>query len=188
MEEEQMNSPRTNILKTAAASAAALCLVAAFSFAPATAADMKEPDLLVTSMAKISLMTAENVHIRDINVDTVNGVVTLHGKVPTEAEKARAESVVKSTQGVKSVQNLLQVVPEAKKDQVEEKDDVVKERVKKALDAADDAVDGVSVASVNKGVVLLSGKVSLSAKLRAIEIAYDVPGVRRVASEIEIQS
>ena len=39
---------------------------------------------------------------------------------------------------------------------------------------------------MNKGVVLLSGKTkSLSDKLRAIEVAWGVSGVRKVASEIE---
>ena len=48
------------------------------------------------------------------------------------------------------------------------------------------ALDDVKVASVNKGVVLLSGKTDgLGHTLQAIEAAYKVPGVRRVASEIE---
>jgi osmotically-inducible protein OsmY len=42
------------------------------------------------------------------------------------------------------------------------------------------------VQSVNKGVVLLSGKTNdLSGKLKAIEVALAQPGVRRVASEIQ---
>jgi osmotically-inducible protein OsmY len=42
------------------------------------------------------------------------------------------------------------------------------------------------VASVNKGVVLLSGKTaSLGQELLAIERVYTVDGVRRVSSEIE---
>ena len=48
------------------------------------------------------------------------------------------------------------------------------------------ALENVKVASVNKGVVLLSGKAeTLDAKLEAIERAAGVPGVRRVSSEIE---
>ena len=50
---------------------------------------------------------------------------------------------------------------------------------------ADSGASGVRVASVNKGVVLLSGRVvGLDEKLRAIELAAGVKGVRRVASEI----
>jgi osmotically-inducible protein OsmY len=44
----------------------------------------------------------------------------------------------------------------------------------------------VNVASVNNGVVLLSGKTdSLTEDLRAIENAYSVKGVNRVASELK---
>ena len=47
-------------------------------------------------------------------------------------------------------------------------------------------MDGINVASVNKGVVLLSGKTqSLGQKLLVIERVYTVNGVHRVSSEIE---
>jgi osmotically-inducible protein OsmY len=47
-------------------------------------------------------------------------------------------------------------------------------------------IDDVKVASVNNGVVLLSGKAAnLTETLRAIENAYSVNGVHRVASEIQ---
>jgi osmotically-inducible protein OsmY len=47
-------------------------------------------------------------------------------------------------------------------------------------------MEDVKVASVNKGLVLLSGKTDdLTQKLRAIENAYSVNGVRRVASDIQ---
>jgi osmotically-inducible protein OsmY len=46
---------------------------------------------------------------------------------------------------------------------------------------------GIKVASVNKGVVLLSGKAtSLDAHLEAIEVASAVSGVKRVATEVEV--
>jgi osmotically-inducible protein OsmY len=47
-------------------------------------------------------------------------------------------------------------------------------------------MDHVSVASVNNGLVLLSGKTAdLTQKLRAIQNAYTVTGVQRVSSDIE---
>jgi len=47
-------------------------------------------------------------------------------------------------------------------------------------------MEDVKVSSVNNGLVLLSGKTAdLHQKLRAIENAYTVNGVRRVASEIQ---
>jgi len=48
---------------------------------------------------------------RNINVDVVEGVVTLRGQVDTADAKAEAERVAKETDGVKSVKNELKVVP-----------------------------------------------------------------------------
>ena len=50
---------------------------------------------------------------RKINVDVNNNVVTLRGTVETAAQKAEAERIAKSTEGVKRVANQLKV--EAKK-------------------------------------------------------------------------
>jgi len=50
---------------------------------------------------------------RKINVDVNNNVVTLRGTVETPAQKAEAERIAKSTEGVKRVTNQLKV--EAKK-------------------------------------------------------------------------
>ena len=50
----------------------------------------------------------------DINITVRRGVVTLNGAVPTAAGRTRAEAIVKSTDGVRSVNNRLKVAPEAK--------------------------------------------------------------------------
>ncbi|MEO5763079.1 MAG: BON domain-containing protein [Vicinamibacteria bacterium] len=146
------------------------------------------PDAWLTTKAKIALLTTEGLRVRGVNVDTVNGAVTLHGKVKTEMDKENAASTVRGVDGVKSVNNLVQVVPDAFKDSVKASDAIVKDRVQAAL-KMDKMVAPVSVASVNNGVVLLSGKVpTLNEKLRAIELAWNVDGVARVASEIEVVS
>jgi hypothetical protein len=48
---------------------------------------------------------------RKINVDVVDGVVTLRGQVDTAEGKTEAERMAKETDGVKSVKNELKVVP-----------------------------------------------------------------------------
>src|SRR5438067_13819703 len=48
---------------------------------------------------------------RNINVDVVEGAVTLRGNVDTAEAKAEAERVAKETAGVKKVTNQLKVVP-----------------------------------------------------------------------------
>ncbi len=149
------------------------------------AADTNDPWL--TMKAKIILLTTDGLTSRAINVDSVNGAVTLHGKVPTAAERDKAALAVKDVEGVKSVKNLLQVVPESAKKRVNASDEVIKDRVQASLRSVK-YLEGISVASVNKGVVLLSGRAStLTEKLRAIELAAGVDGVARVASEIETE-
>ena len=143
------------------------------------------PDPWITTKAKIALLTADGVSVTAVNVDTVEGNVTLHGKVKSEGEKERAAAAVRKVDGVKDVKNLLQVVPEAFKEATDVADSSIKDGVEASLKGAP-ALKDVKVASVNKGVVLLSGKTDgLGHTLQAIEAAYKVPGVRRVASEIE---
>lgn len=146
------------------------------------------PDAWVTMKTKVSLMTADGIRTSDLNVDTVNGVVTLHGKVATEAEKAKAADVARGIDGVKEVKNLLQIVPNSQRKVVERTDDQIKEGVEAAFKANRRIHDsGIKVASVNKGVVLLSGKTkSLEAHLESVQVADAVRGVRRVSTEVEV--
>jgi osmotically-inducible protein OsmY len=142
-------------------------------------------DPWITTKAKMALFTTEGVSGTAINVDTVNGLVTLHGKVVSDAERTKAESAVRGIEGVANVRNLLQVVSEKREDAVEASDAQVKERVQNVL-KTDQAFNDVSVQSVNAGVVLLAGSVqTLGDHLRAVEHAARVPGVKRVASEIK---
>ena len=152
----------------------------------ALAAD--RPDAWVTMKTKLALMTTEGVDTWDLNVDTVNGLVTLHGKVASADAKQKAETVTTGVEGVKSVKNLLQVVAKADRDVITQEDGAVKTAVQKAFDANQLVKDsGISIASVNKGVVLLSGDTkSLEANVKAVELARSIPGVRRVSSEVTV--
>jgi hyperosmotically inducible protein len=168
--------------------AAALALGVCLSGAPAMAADTS--DAWITMKTKIALMTTDNVSAADLNVDTVNGVVTLHGKVATEGEKTKAERLAEKIDGVKSVKNLLQIVPGSKREVVERSDADVKDAVQAAFKADAKVKDsGISVASVNKGVVLLAGKAkSLESHLEAVQVASAVKGVRRVSTEVQLDA
>lgn len=158
-------------------------IVAAMTFATSTAlADA--PDPWITTKVKVSLLTAEGVNPMDVNVDTLDGRVTLQGQVPTAAEQAKAEQVARGVDGVRDVRNLIQVVPASAKEHVAASDDDVRTRVQTALDE-DPALQGVEVSSVDDGVVVLGGEAeTLSAHKDALEAARAVSGVRRVASEI----
>jgi len=119
-------------------------------------------------------------------VDQSSSMLEPFGAQP---DKQKAEGVAQGIEGVKSVKDLLQVVPKPQRDAVDKTDDVVKDDVKKAFDADPVVKDsGISVASVNKGVVLLSGSAkTLDAHLRAVEVARKVPGVHRVSSEVTVE-
>ena len=162
-----------------------VALVGAVVVASAVAARADIKDSWITTKAKIALLTTDGFSVKGANVDTLNGYVTTHGKVGTTADRTRAEQTVRKVDGVKSVKNLLQVVPVSMEDIVASNDSDVKDRVEASL-KTDTRMNDVKVASVNNGVVLLSGKAAnLNEKLRAIENVYSVNGVHRVASEIE---
>jgi hyperosmotically inducible periplasmic protein len=160
--------------------------LALFAASPSWAA-MEAPDAWITTKVKMALLTADDVPVTVINVDTVDGRVTLHGVVATDAEKANAETAARSIDGVRTVQNLLQVVPASRKEAVKVADAQLQKNVEAVL-TRDAALEdsSVKVASVHDGVVLLSGSTkTLSAHRRALEDARAVPGVKRVSSEIQ---
>lgn len=153
--------------------------------APAFGAEASDPWL--TAKVKTSLLTAEGVDALKIDVDTNDGRVTLHGKASTAVERERAEKLAKQVHGVREVRNLIEVVPASMDEAVAVIDEDIEKRVKEAL-AADSMLAGsrVTVQSVNQGAALLGGTAeSLSAHLRALELARGVEGVRRVESQIE---
>jgi len=163
-------------------------LVGTIVVAGAVAASADVNDSWITTKAKIALLTMDGFSVNGANVDTINGNVTMHGKVATTEDRTKAELTVRKVSGVKSVNNLLQVVPSNVKEAVAANDSDVKERVEASL-KADIKMKDVNVASVNNGVVLLAGETdTLPAQLSAIEAAREVPGVKRVASEIKTDS
>jgi hyperosmotically inducible periplasmic protein len=158
-----------------------------FLVAPVGIAAADTHDAVISTKAKIKLLTADDVSVKDVNVDTRDGRVVLHGKVATEGEKERAEAAVRKVDGVKSVENLLQVVPKTEEKPVKAADEQIEKEVKEHL--RDEGLKDVHVKSVDNGVVLLEGKARTHRdELAAIEHAHMVPGVRRVASEIEVES
>jgi osmotically-inducible protein OsmY len=75
------------------------------------------PDSWVTIRAQSILNSDEGVRASAIRVKTVNGHVTLSGKVRSQREKTRAADDVRLVPGVMQVRNLLQVVRAADKQQ-----------------------------------------------------------------------
>jgi len=69
------------------------------------------PDAVITSKIKSGFIKDKIVRSRNYNVDTAGGVVTVRGKARSQAEADRAIEIAKSTQGVSSVKNEIQVIP-----------------------------------------------------------------------------
>lgn len=162
----------------------AVLLSGALATAPAFAAT---PDGLITAKTKLSLWTTGGVRSDLVHVDTNDGVVTLYGKVPSDEQKAKAEQVARNQKDVREVKNLLQVVPADEAKAVRRADKELKAAAEKGLKA--DAMikdSSIKVKSVDNGVVLLAGKAkTFSDHLRAISVVDRIPGVSRVASEVE---
>jgi len=145
------------------------------------------PDGWITTKVKLSLFTAPDVDPNAVHVDTLNGMVILHGKVRTAADKKAAERIAERYATSHRVRNLLQVVLEKDGKFVARSDGELRDAAKKRL--SDDKSLGdssISVKSVDHGVVLLAGNAhSLTDYLSAVEDVRRVPGVRRVSSEVQ---
>ncbi|MFG6414266.1 BON domain-containing protein [Roseateles sp. DC23W] len=77
---------------------------------PAANAKVWVKDSVVTTKVKAQLAASKVSSLATVHVDTdANGHVQLTGKVASQAEKDRAESIAKATEGVKMVDNQLTI-------------------------------------------------------------------------------
>ena len=72
---------------------------------PPQQADSQQPmsDTWITTKVKAELLATKDVSGLDLNVETVNGVVSLSGDADTQAEADRAVAVAKAVEGVSRV-------------------------------------------------------------------------------------
>lgn len=68
-------------------------------------------DATITTRVKTALLNDPDVGGLRIDVDTFKGVVTLSGRVKTQAEEQKAIAIAKRTGGVTDVKSTLQVEP-----------------------------------------------------------------------------
>ena len=144
-------------------------------------------DAFITTKVKMELIKSEGLDPFRINVDTFDGIVTLHGQVDSATEKTKAEQEARGVKGVKNVRDLLAVVPKNLKDQVAASDDQIQKRVETALESDGSLQNShIKVNDVHAGTVVLSGNAdTLSSHYRALQDARHVAGVKKVASEIQ---
>jgi hyperosmotically inducible protein len=95
----------TRTLVAAFALGSALPIAATTAFAAGNDNDSNHPvnDSWITTKVKAELATTDGVKSNDVDVKTVNGVVTLTGMLPTDVAVKKAVAAAESIQGVKKV-------------------------------------------------------------------------------------
>jgi hyperosmotically inducible protein len=157
-------------------------------------------DSIVTAKVKGELATDKQTSAIKIAVDTVGGVVTLSGTVPTDTEKKKAEELAKKTDGVKRVVNKISVDPNslgatnigdkageaAKNVEGAISDKAILATVKAKLIA--DGITGTNI-DVNNGNVVLKGVVdNRQKKDKAEDLAKRTNGVKDVRNQLTIKN
>lgn len=122
---------------------------------------------------------------RGLAVDTVQGVVTLRGKVDSDQSKAAAATIARSVPGIRDVRNELHVVPSDQREQVDTRDDEIGRLLTGRFKQDPELKDDLITIRVDASVVTLIGEVkTAAASARADDLAHGVPGVSDVENEL----
>jgi osmotically-inducible protein OsmY len=89
-----------------------IALVLAMSVACGKTVGETIDDTTITTRVKTAMLNDPAVGGLRIDVDTFKGVVTLSGRVKSEAERDQAVALARSIDGVTQVKDALQVIPE----------------------------------------------------------------------------
>jgi hyperosmotically inducible protein len=147
-------------------------------------------DNIITGRVGRRLTADPDVKRYQIDVDTLDGVVTLRGKVDSTTMSASAEKIARDTDGVRKVVNQLEVDAQSGEERREENraDLDIKTAVGRAL-TGDDDVRRVNVdVDVVDGVVTLSGVVHNEAEAYEAErLAREVEGVIEVRNDLKVE-
>lgn len=148
-------------------------------------------DASITAQVKSKLLWNAHTDGLHIDVDTVDGQVTLNGTADSAASRELAERLAENTAGVRQVHNKLTIgepQPLAKTDGVDVVIDTqpvtdawISTKVKSTL-LMSRSIDGFAIdVDTTDGTVRLSGRVdSATEKEHAVALARDVKGVQRV--------
>ena len=141
-------------------------------------------DSAITAIVKSKLAVDNETSSANINVDTMNGVVTLTGIVTTRANKEQAERIARNTEGVTRVINNITVETNGNHAGMSASDLAILSRIKTRYVA--EGVIGPKV-EVKDGMVTLTGNVeNPQIRIRAENIARATSGVKEVNNMIEV--
>lgn len=152
-------------------------------------------DAWIDGKAEATLLYNGNLNAFDIITDVDQGVVLLTGRVSNSVEKSLAEELVRGIDGVKGVENQIQVVESS---QVEPNNSEVVSTITDAKIATvvksrllmDSDISGFDIhVDVKKGQVLLEGDVNSEAERDlALQIARNTNDVVNVQDQLNVAS
>lgn len=150
-------------------------------------------DVLLTARVKTEMTAEGQVSPTRVNVDTLDGVVTLKGEVPTQQEKDAAERAARKVEGVRSVENKLVVNPATAGTGVPSGTEV-KEKVKEsagnvAQEVAKETTEAVIVSKIKTRLLAAGyGTVAVEANQRDVTLKGEVPAEKdRIAVEAIVE-
>ena len=145
-------------------------------------------DTTINTSVKANLTDNDEVHARNINLETNRGRVALIGYVRSKEQHESAIATAKNTDGVVEVIDALLIVKEKRTTGRTLDDQTIESKLKYSLTetGADQAI--AIVTEVRNGEVLLGGFVeSEHVKTRAGEIAANVTGVTKVHNRLAVK-
>jgi hyperosmotically inducible periplasmic protein len=164
-------------------------------------ASVQRPDVWLTAKVQSKYFLDDLVKLRNIDVETQNGVVTLSGAVASEAERRQALALARTTEGVREVTDRLEVdasavtasgdpataVPLAPVAGLKRPDPWITMKVQSQF-FLDPQIKGHEInVDTTRGVVLLKGAVQTAEqKQQAEQIARDTEGVTRVVNQLTV--
>ena len=135
----------------------------------------------ITLKTKLALVADKRTSGFDTDVDSRMGNITLSGKVDTLEAKTAATEVAKKIEGVREVDNQLQVVPDVRRKEVAAADSKIEDGIKNTVKSDPKLKDTSLSAKSNNGVVTLTGSVDTNKQLlNAAQAISKVPGVKSV--------
>jgi hyperosmotically inducible periplasmic protein len=144
-------------------------------------------DSWLTLKTKLALLADERVSSADVHVTTQSGVITLRGKVDSDAQQQAAGEIARTIEGAREVSNQLTVVPRAERKAVDRQDQQIVKDVKREIKDDTRLKKARIHVRAEGGIVTLTGKApSLETSLQASETARRVPGVRAVRNELAL--
>jgi hyperosmotically inducible protein len=185
-----------------------LLIVITFALAAPACQEQTIDDATLTAKVKAKMIADGRVSATRVTVDSVGGVVTLKGEVPTPQEKTAAEDIAKTVEGVKRVSNEITVNAAVAGSGAPTVDEL-KDKAKSAADqVAEGAKQGASEAAlklalkgrlvaagfsnigteVHDGEVTLTGQVATEKERTAVEtIVARENGVKKVVNKLTIK-